>query len=308
MGGMELNREKIEFEIMLAHKILFYSPDKLYRIVWVANPYVGCTHRCVYCYAASQSYYHWGDPLNFWKKIIVRPNAPSLLARELSDMNNRKEIVCMSTMCDPYNPGEQDFRVTRGMLLVLSQRGIPCHIITKSPLVVNDADLLQEIGKKSWCAVTFSTAFSEDLSNILEPNAPNLSERFSAMSYLSTRGITTGATIAPIIPGLNDDFDELEKIVARVRASGGTYIVYEFLSLHHGQAERLHMFLSKKMKTIATMVKDTYKGMRYPPENYVNEVKEKIMILAKKYHLLISPPEYVPYKMLSLDSFAKSQK
>jgi len=170
------------------------SESKVYD--YTINPYVGCEHGCTYCYARFIKRFTghkeaWGD------FVDVKVNALSLLEREVK--GKRVGRVWISGICDPYQPVEREYGLTRGCLEILSERGWPATVQTKSPLVLRDLDLLKGFGGAE---VVFTVTTADDgVRRIFEPKAPSVDERIEALGRLSSEGIRTRAMIAPILPG-----------------------------------------------------------------------------------------------------------
>lgn len=170
------------------------------------NPYRGCEHGCVYCYARpTHEYLGFSAGLDFETKILVKENAPELLRQELAGKNWMPETIMMSGVTDAYQPIERKLRVTRRCLEVLVEFLNPVGIITKNALVTRDTDLLKELAHAGAVHVTLSvTTLDEDLCGILEPRTSRPQARLAAISALAQAGIPVGVNIAPVIPGLTD--------------------------------------------------------------------------------------------------------
>src|SRR5512136_3100050 len=166
-------------------------PDPWFGIKYTMNLYRGCQHQCIYCDSRSECY----QIEDFDHDVLVKANAVELLRRELA---GKRVIGTIGTgsMNDPYMPLEAEIRLTRRALEAIAGFGFPVHTITKSDLVLRDVDLLQEIGRKTYAAVTFTITTSDDLlSKCLEPGAPPSSRRLAALRTLSQHGILTGITL-----------------------------------------------------------------------------------------------------------------
>ena len=189
-----------------AHSILTRndSPDIPYR--WSVNPYRGCQHGCAYCYARrTHEFLDRGAGTDFDCKLTVKVNAPELLAARLRRPRWQREQIAFSGVTDCYQPLEAKYQLTRRCLEVCLEHANPVGIVTKSDLVVRDADLLAELARRHHGPVLFSIAFARDEdARRLEPGAPPPSRRFKAMRRLHEAGVPVAILVAPIIPGLND--------------------------------------------------------------------------------------------------------
>jgi DNA repair photolyase len=170
------------------------------------NPYRGCEHGCIYCYARpTHEYLGFSAGLDFESKIMVKTNAPDLLRAELESPRWQPQTLVMSGVTDPYQPIEKKLRITRGCLEVLLEFRNPVAIITKNRLVTRDIDLLCELAKHNAVAVNLSvTSLDPSLQRVLEPRTSSPQARLDAIRQLRTAGIPTGVMVAPVIPALTD--------------------------------------------------------------------------------------------------------
>ena len=205
------------------------SPDLPFR--WSVNPYRGCFHACAYCYARpSHEYWGFGAGTDFDSKIIVKTEAPTLLRQAFLRKSWRGELVVFSGNTDCYQPLEATYGLTRGCLEVCAEFRNPVGLITKGSLITRDLDVLARLQQDAWLQVYFSIPFSdEETARKVEPQAPSIAKRLEAMRILSEAGISTGVSVAPIIPGLNED--DIPKILARAREAGARDAVYVLLRL-----------------------------------------------------------------------------
>jgi len=195
------------------------------------NPYRGCEHGCVYCFARpTHAYMGLSAGLDFEAKLFAKPNAASLLAKELSRAGYKVAPIAMGTNTDPYQPIEQKYRITRAILEVLSDFNHPVTIVTKSVRVTRDLDILSDMAKRHLVKVALSvTTLNAKLARTMEPRASTPSRRFEAMKLLSEAGVPVGVMVAPIIPVLNDS--EIEKILTGASYAGAQSAGYVLLRL-----------------------------------------------------------------------------
>ena len=197
------------------------------------NPYRGCEHGCVYCFARPNHGYAGLSPgLDFETKLFAKPDAAALLERELSAPGYRPRTIALGTATDPYQPIEREHRLTRGVLEVLARFRHPVGIVTKSNLILRDRDLLSELAVQKLVKVAISvTTLDPVLARRMEPRAPHPRKRLEAIKGLAASGVPVMAIVAPIIPSLNDH--EIEAILERVRAAGAREANYVLLRLPH---------------------------------------------------------------------------
>lgn len=195
------------------------------------NPYRGCEHGCAYCFARpTHEYLGFSAGLDFESKIMVKEDAPELLAAELSSPKWKPQLVLMSGVTDPYQPVERKLRITRRCLEVLARFRNPLGIITKNQLVTRDIDLLSELAVHNAVAVNISiTSLDRKLQQILEPRTSPPQARLDAVARLRDAGIPVGVMVAPIIPGITDH--EMPAILAASGKAGAQFAGYVLLRL-----------------------------------------------------------------------------
>ena len=205
------------------------SPDLSFR--WSVNPYRGCFHACAYCYARpTHEYWGFGAGTDFDSKIVVKREAPTLLRQAFEKPSWKGELVVFSGNTDCYQPMEASLELTRACLEVCAEYRNPVAIITKGVLVQRDLDVLARLQEEAWVRVYFSIPFADDeVGRRVEPQAPATRKRFEAMARLSAAGISTGISISPIIPGLNDE--DIPKLLRRARQAGAREAMSTLLRL-----------------------------------------------------------------------------
>lgn len=208
---------------------------------YTVNCYRGCVHGCTYCFARQyHEYLGYGAGTDFETKIVVKPNAPQLLREELKKTRDRMPHLDFSFATDPYLPLEAEYKLTRKCLEVCAEFRVPVAIVTKSPLVTRDLDVLKRLSKVS---VFFSLPFlTKERSNPFEPYTPVPEARFRAMKTLSDEGITTGIGIAPVIPGYNES--DIPGLLERAKECGARRA---FMSMLHIDTDSIEQFFVQKM-------------------------------------------------------------
>ena len=195
------------------------------------NPYRGCEHGCIYCFARpTHAYLGLSPGLDFETKILFKPDAAKLLVAELSSPKYRPEVVAMGTNTDPYQPVERELKITRQILRVLSDFNNPVGIVTKNHLITRDIDILGDMAKRNLAEVFLSvTTLDKELARAMEPRASAPYRRLAAIKALSEAGIPTGVMTAPMIPALNDH--EMEAILEAAKEAGATRAGFTVLRL-----------------------------------------------------------------------------
>ena len=218
------------------------------------NPYQGCEHGCIYCYARN-SFEYWGYSagLDFESKILVKKEAPKLLRKFL--MNPKWECVPISISgnTDCYQPAERNFRLTRQLLEVCNEFNQPVGMITKNAGILRDKDLLQEMARKQLVSVLVSvTSFNEDLRRAMEPRTTTGTQRIRTIEELSKLGIPMGVMLGPMIPGLNEH--EMPAIIKAASEAGARFSAYTFIRLNGAIKFLFHDWLYKNFPDRADKV------------------------------------------------------
>jgi DNA repair photolyase len=195
------------------------------------NPYLGCEHGCVYCFARpTHAYLGLSPGLDFESRLFAKPDAPQLLEKELAAADYEPRMIAIGTNTDPYQPIERERKIMRGILEVLERGGHPVGIVTKSALVIRDADILSRMAKRNLAKVTISvTTLDPKLARAMEPRASTPAKRLEALRQLAQAGVPTTVMVAPVIPALNDS--EIERILDAAGHAGVKEAAYVLLRL-----------------------------------------------------------------------------
>jgi DNA repair photolyase len=231
------------------------------------NPYRGCEHGCVYCYARpTHAYLGLSPGLDFETKLFAKEGAAELLKRELAAKNYRPQTIAMGANTDPYQPIERQYRITRSVLEVLAEFDHPVGIVTKSNLVLRDLDILGPMAKKGLAKVFVSvTTVDRDLARRMEPRAPTPERRLEAIAGLADAGVPVGVMTAPILPAINDS--EIETLLTRAYAAGAREAGYTLLRLPLELRDIFREWLlvnyPDKLKHAMSLVQSTRNGKDY---------------------------------------------
>jgi DNA repair photolyase len=243
------------------------SPDV--GFTWSVNPYRGCFHACAYCYARpTHEYLSFGAGTDFDRKIVVKPEAPALLREAFDKKSWTGELVVFSGVTDCYQPLEASYKVTRGCLEVCAEYKNPAGIITKSPLVERDIDVLQTLAKVARAHVTVSIPFGDvEHARAIEPYVATPERRLRIIEKLAKAGLSVGVNVAPVIPGLNDQ--EMPGVLKAARDAGATHAGYVMLRLPGPVKavfeERLRAALPLRADKVMNRIRDTRGGALYDP-------------------------------------------
>ncbi len=226
------------------------------------NPYRGCEHGCIYCYARpTHEYLGFSSGLDFETRIMVKTEAPTLLRRELASPRWQPKTIALSGVTDPYQPVERNLKLTRGCLKVLAAFRNPVSIVTKNSLVTRDIDLLRELARHQAALAYISlTTLDTDLRNVMEPRTSPPAARLAAITALARAGVPTGALIAPVIPGLTDH--ELPRLVKAAADAGAQFAAFTVLRLPHAVAPLFEKWLKDHFPDKADKVLGRIRAVR----------------------------------------------
>jgi DNA repair photolyase len=226
------------------------------------NPYRGCEHGCIYCYARpTHEYLGLSAGLDFETTIFVKDELPSLLRRQLASPRWKPQPVAIAGVTDPYQPIERSRRLTRRCLEVFASFRNPVSVVTKSALVTRDADLLADLARDDAAVAYLSiTTLDPELQRVLEPRAAPPRQRLRAVEALSRAGVPTGVLVAPVIPGLTDH--ETAAIVAAAAGAGARFARQLMLRLPHGVADLFEAWLERHRPERRSKVMNRMRSLR----------------------------------------------
>jgi DNA repair photolyase len=231
------------------------------------NPYRGCEHGCVYCFARpTHANMGLSAGLDFESKLFVKPDAPELLEREISAPKYSPKVIAIGTNTDPYQPIERKYEVMRGILEVLERAGHPVGIVTKSALVLRDIDILSRMARRNLVKVALSvTSLDPKLARIMEPRAATPARRLEAIRRLSEAGIPASVMVAPVIPAINDM--EIERILDAAKAAGAKEAGYVLLRLPLEVRDLFREWVMEnfpdRYRHVFKLIRDTRGGKEY---------------------------------------------
>jgi DNA repair photolyase len=238
------------------------SPD--IPFTWSVNPYRGCAHGCAYCYARpTHEYLGFGAGTDFETRIVAKLRAPALLRRAFERPSWKGEALAFSGATDPWQPVEASLRLTRGCLEVCAEYRNPVSVVTKSPLVERDVDLLAALARDGAAIATLSLPFlDEERARALEPWAASPARRLRTVERLSRAGVPVGVSVAPVIPGLNDE--EIPRVLDAACAAGATHASWQLLRLPGSVKavfeERLREALPGQAERVLHRIRETRDG------------------------------------------------
>jgi DNA repair photolyase len=258
---------------------------------WTVNPYRGCEFGCKYCYARYTHEYMELDGGEFESKIYVKQDAGPLAERDLACKRVWGEHIAIGTATDPYQPAEKEFGATRAILERMAEReGLSLSITTKSNQVLRDIELLRRISAKSALTVNLSiTTLKTRLARMLEPRAPRPDLRLEAVRKLREAGIAAGVLAMPVLPGLTDREEDLDTLARRVSETGAQWFAANVLFLMPSSLTQFLPFLREKFPKLVKQYGAWYGRYGNAPEQYREEIAERVEKLRRKYGLRSRP-------------------
>jgi DNA repair photolyase len=255
----------INFHEVRARSAVNHVPGGRYGFNWTINQYRGCTHACTFCFARrTHSYLDLGPGRDFEREIVVKVNLPELVRAELARPSWKRELVALGTNTDPYQWVESRYRMMPEILEALEAAQTPVTVLTKSPLVMRDVEIFERMAKKLPVSVNLSVpTLDEDAWRATEPHTPSPAARLDAVAELRSRGIDSGVLIAPLMPGINDDPDQVRPIVERAEAAGATFLGGVALHLRGEVKDVFFAWLEEKRPDLLPRYEALYSDRAY---------------------------------------------
>jgi DNA repair photolyase len=253
---------------------------------WTLNPYRGCTHACHYCFARRyQTQFELGPDDEFSSLIFVKTNFADVLRRELDRPSWKRELVAVGTATDPYQPIEGHYKLTRRSLEALLASNTPIGVVTKGPMVIRDADLLVELGKRAGCTVHMSVPTVDEAAwAALEPGTAHPLQRLRAVRALRKAGVNAGVLMAPMVPGFTTERRRLEATIRAIAEHDAAFVGANVLYLKGGTKDHFMGFLRKEFPHLVEGYERLYPGA-YAPKAYAEAVRTLVHTLQDRYDL-----------------------
>jgi len=273
---------------------------------WSLNPYMGCAHRCTFCYV--RAFERRADrPADerYGRSIRVKVNVAERLRAELARRSWRGDPVAVGAATDPYQPAEGRYRLTRACLEALRDASNPFHVITRGPLIVRDADVLAEAASRADVSVTFSVpTVDDDVWRKTEPGTAHPRQRLRALRVLVDAGVRASVGMAPLLPGLSDRPESLERVVAAAREAGACGIWANLLYLREGTREHFLACLARDWPELLPDYERLYARGAYLPQSVAKPARDEVRRLGRLHGIAdrravrLRPP--TPDEQLSL--------
>jgi DNA repair photolyase len=272
--------------------IVNHVPGDRFGFNWTINPYRGCSHACVYCFARpTHAYLDLGTGRDFEQQIVVKVNAVDLLRAELRRPKWGNELIAMGTNTDPYQRAEGHYELTRGILGELNKARNPYSILTKGTLIQRDFDLLSEGAEVTDVSVNFSVgSIDSKVWRATEPGTPHPLRRIELCQRLNEMGIPCGILMAPILPGISDSPEQLRATVEAAAAAKATHITPIVLHLRPGVREEFMPWLEEAYPHLVGAYSTMYKGRSYAPKDATAPIRSLVARVKYEKGQTGSPP------------------
>src|SRR5947209_18389274 len=285
MGELEARRADIHYEEIECKSAL--NPVKGMGLNWSLNPYVGCEHRCAFCYV--RAYELRADRPHddrYGRTIRVKTNVAQVLRCELAKRSWKKETVVIGAATDPYQPAEGRFKLTRKCLEALRDFSNPTGLITRGPMIVRDIDVLTELANRAEPGVTFSIpTIDMDVWRKTEPGTAPPQQRLRAIEKLVAAGIKASVGMAPILPGLSDRPEQIEAVVKAARAAGATGVWGGMLHLKDGTRDHFMDVLAKHWPELVPRYERAYLDRAYLPPAFGAKTMQEVARLRAQHRV-----------------------
>jgi DNA repair photolyase len=260
---------------------------------WSLNPYMGCVHRCTFCYVrAFEKRAERPSDHRYGTSIRVKINVADVLRRELGRRSWAGEGIVVGAATDPYQPAEGRYQLTRSCLLVLSEARNPFSIITRGPMIVRDIDVLAEASRRARVDVTFSVpTIDDEIWRATEPGTAPPRQRLRALRELVDAGVRASVGMAPLLPGLSDAPERIAEVVRAARDAGACGIWANVLYLKPGTREHFLECLSRDWPELLPEYEQLYRGRAYVANDVATEARDAVRALARSYGIRDRRPE-----------------
>ncbi len=251
---------------------------------WSLNPYMGCVHRCTFCYVrAFEQRAERPSDERYGTSIRVKTNIAEVLRRELTRRSWAGEAVAIGAATDPYQPAEGRYRLTRACLQALADFSNPLRLITRGPMIVRDVDVLVEAAKRASVGITFSIpTLDEEVWRKTEPSTAHPRQRLRAVKELVDAGIRVGVGMAPILPGISDRPEQLREVVKAAREAGATGVWTNLLFLKPGTREHFLEHVAEDFPDQLPHLLELYSGRAYLSSKETTFVRQRVAALSRE--------------------------
>lgn len=300
----------VTFHEVLAKSALNRVPaSSSMPFTWTLNPYRGCSHACVYCFARNtHRYLDLDSGADFDRQVIVKVNTPEVLAAEVAKPKWSRELVALGTNTDPYQRAEGRYGLMPGIITALAEHGTPMSVLTKGTLLRRDLPLLSRAAEDVPVEISMSIAVHDDaLQQSLEPGTPTTTARLATVRAAADLGFRVSVFLMPIMPKLTDSLDHLDAALKAVKEAGASRVVYGALHLRPGAREWFFAWLERERPDLLPRYRRMYSSSSYASKDYRRWLGERINPLIDRYGLRGSADDdYPKTSRMSRSSEARS--
>ena len=261
------------------------NPVKGMGFKWSLNPYMGCAHRCTFCYVrAFERRADRPSDDRYGRSIRVKTNVAEVLRRELARASWKREHVAVGAATDPYQPCEGRYKLTRACLEAFADAANPFSIITRGPMILRDLDVLTRAARAAELSITFSIpTLDEEVWRKTEPSTAHPRQRLRAVKELVDAGLRVGVGMAPVLPGISDREDQLAEVVRAAREAGATGVWTNVLFLRPGTREHFLECVARDWPELLPYYENLYAGRAYLGSSELQPIKQTVARLAREY-------------------------
>ena len=254
---------------------------------WTVNPYRGCSHACVYCFARpSHQYLDLDAGRDFDSQLIVKINVAEQLRRELGRASWNGEPVALGTNTDPYQRAEGRYALMPGIIAALAESGTPFSILTKGTLLRRDLPLLADAAAKVPVSLAMSIAvFDDELQQTVEPGTPSTAARLATVRAATEAGFEMSVFMMPVLPFLTDSWEQLDDALARIKEAGAVSVTYSALHLRPGVKEWFALWLNTTRPDLVPQYRELYADGAYAPRTYRRRLAARMRVLVERHGL-----------------------
>lgn len=297
LAGLVRSVTTPEFDGITFHEVMAKSvlnkvgSSRAFPFSWTVNPYRGCSHACVYCFARNtHTYLDLDAGRDFDTQVIVKVNAPEVLRRELARPSWEREPVAMGTNTDPYQRAEGRYRLMPGIISALADSGTPFSILTKGTLVRRDLPLIASAGRDVPVQLAMSIAVMDDaLQQAIEPGTPTAAARLATVRAATEAGLDVAVFLMPVLPFLTDTEEALDDALGRIAAAGATSVTYSALHLRPGVKEWFAQWMHRHRPELVGRYRALYGDGSYVPPSYRKALGARIKPLIARHGLDRAP-------------------
>jgi len=273
-------------EINIKSALTRVNSNFMPNMKWSLNPYRGCKHGCVYCYARyTHEYLDLNPNTDFAQTVFIKRNLVQALRADLRRPAWRQEKVHIGTATDPYQPAEGRYRLTQGALLALREQLTPASLVTKNTMAVRDADIMVSLARAAGFYLIMSiTTLDEALARQLEPDTPSPQQRLQAVQQLVRAGVPVSVAIAPVLPGITDSEQQLSEIIQAAYDHGADIAFHQSFHMYSSTRASLFTYLERHQPHLLAPYRRVFTTSQNAPDEYRRQLRDRIKQIRQRLH------------------------